>query len=91
MRVGASLAATAQGRAAAAAAAEAAEEQQSLDLADFILALSDRVKRLKKADSPGGTVTCHAVTWATMLHRHQPNCNAALRLSCTGGVSCRKG
>ena len=68
VRAGVSLAATAQGRAAAAAASEAAEEQQSLDLADFILALSNRVKQFKTADSPAGTVKFHAVRCAVMFH-----------------------
>ena len=45
---------TVQGRAAAAAAAEAAEEQQSLDLAELILALSERAKQFKTAEAPTG-------------------------------------
>ena len=45
---------TAQGRAAAAAAAEAADEQQSLDLAELIVALSARVKQFKPTEVARG-------------------------------------
>lgn len=58
---------TVQGRAAAAAAKEADEEQQSLDLADFILALSERVQCFKQMGAPAGTATLSRLTNACTL------------------------
>ena len=73
-----------QGRAAAAAATEAAEEQQSLDLADFILALSDRVKSFRKAESPAGMA---AVPTVTCSHMPASSADEKTSLRCKEGAA----